>query len=209
MARLLYVVASPRSERSYSVRTAETFVAAYRERHPGTEVDTLDLFRSELPCFGEAAAEGKYAIIHGTEASPEAVEAWRGVEAVIERFARADVYVFAVAMWNFGIPYVLKHLFDVVVQPGRTFTVGPAGYQGLLENKRAFVAVARGGAYGPGTGAEAMDFQRPYLETILKFMGIVDQRYVVIEPTLAAGRETAMSELGRAVETARSDAEDF
>jgi FMN-dependent NADH-azoreductase len=31
------------------------------------------------------------------------------IEEVIERFKSADWYLFSLPMWNFGVPYVLKH----------------------------------------------------------------------------------------------------
>ena len=53
-------------------------------------------------------------------------------------------------MWNFGIPYILKHYIDLIVQPGLTFSFSPSeGYKGLVTGKPVTVVYARGGAYGP------------------------------------------------------------
>lgn len=46
----------------------------------------------------------------------------KNVEDVIEQFTAADKYLFSLPMWNFGIPYKLKHYIDVIVQPGYTFS---------------------------------------------------------------------------------------
>ena len=47
----------------------------------------------------------------------------------------------------------MKHLIDVIVQPGLTFSFSPTeGYKGLVTGKKAAAVYARGGAYGPGTG---------------------------------------------------------
>jgi FMN-dependent NADH-azoreductase len=90
-------------------------------------------------------------------------------------------------MWNFGIPYKLKHYIDLLVQPGLTFSFSPAeGYKGLVTGP-AVVVYARGGAYGPGTGAEAYDLQSGYMKQILGFIGITDVKEVFVEPTLAGG----------------------
>ena len=51
MSALLYVKASPRGERSRSIRVTDAFVAAWRKRHPDATVTTLDLFREDLPAF--------------------------------------------------------------------------------------------------------------------------------------------------------------
>ncbi len=89
-------------------------------------------------------------------------------------------------MWNFGIPYKLKHYIDVLTQPGLTFSYSPSeGYKGLVTGKPAAVVYARGGSYPPGSGAEGMDFQKSYFETLLKFIGFTDIRPIVVEPTLA------------------------
>jgi len=105
MSKLLYIKASPRGERSYSIRAADAFVAAYQAAHPGDQVEILDLFRAELAEFGAAAAEGKYAVIYGKEGSEESRRAWKKVVAAAEHFKSFDKYVLAVPMWNFGLPW--------------------------------------------------------------------------------------------------------
>ena len=59
---------------------------------------------------------------------------------IAEHFKSADKYVFSLPMWNFGIPYKLKHFIDVLVQPGLTFSFSPeTGYKGLVTGKPAVV----------------------------------------------------------------------
>ena len=90
-------------------------------------------------------------------------------------------------MWNFGIPYKLKHYIDVIVQPGYTFSFSPEeGYKGLMGGKPVAAVYARGGAYGSGTRAEAFDLQKAYLEHILGFIGFSDFQTILVEPTLAS-----------------------
>lgn len=122
--------------------------------------------------------------MHGQSHTQEQKDAWRTVEKVIAHFKEADKYLFSLPMWNFGIPYILKHYIDVLVQPGYTFSYTPAeGCKGLMTDKKALAIYSRGGAYGPGTGAEAYDLQSKYLEVILGFIGITDLSRIVIEPT--------------------------
>jgi hypothetical protein len=46
-------------------------------------------------------------------------------------------------MWNFGIPYKLKHWIDVITQPGLTFRFDPAqGYLPLLKDRPTVVIIA-------------------------------------------------------------------
>jgi len=186
MAKLLYVEASPRKERSASIKVARAFVEEYRKTHPNDTVDTLDLWKTDLPAFDGDVINSKYVIMHGKEHTPEQKKAWQAVETVIDRFRSADKYLFSLPMWNFGIPYKLKHYFDVIVQPTYTFSFSPAeGYKGLMTGKQVAVVYARGGGYPPGSEGEAVDLQKRYLELILGFIGLTDPKSIVIEPTLA------------------------
>ncbi|OIP63129.1 MAG: FMN-dependent NADH-azoreductase [Nitrospirae bacterium CG_4_9_14_3_um_filter_53_35] len=210
MSKLLYIQASPRHVRSYSIAVADAFVDAYSKRHPKDEILTLDLFKKDLPAFDGLAVTAKYTILHGEKHSREELAVWKGVEAVIEEFKAADKYVFAVPMWNFGIPYRLKQYIDIIVQPGYTFSFSPEeGYKGLVTGKPVFAAYSRGGEYPAGTEYASYDLQKPYLETVLGFMGFTDIRSIVIEPTLAGGPETAAGKRKEAVAQAVKMAGEF
>ncbi len=206
---LLYIQASPRGERSFAVRAADAFVKAYRQAHTNDSVTTINLFEKDLPPFDGFSLDAKYAILHGQEQSEEQAMAWKGVETVIGEFTAADKYVFAVPMWNFSIPYRLKHYFDVIVQPGYTFSYSPEeGYQGLVTGKPVFAAYARGGQYPAGSEMAAWDLQSRYLELILGFIGLTDVKSVFVEPTLA-GPESAEKGLAAAVAGAEKIAKKF
>lgn len=184
MSKLLYIEASPRKKRSSSIAIAQVFLNEYKKAHPENEVDYLDLWKEQLPVFDGDVIDAKYAIMHSQPHTEAQAKAWKAVEAAIAQFKAADLYLFSLPMWNFGIPYKLKHYFDVLIQPGYTFTVTPEGYKGLVTNKRTVIIYSRGGAYGAETGAQQLDFQKPYMETILRFIGIEKFDSIIIEPTL-------------------------
>ncbi|MFW6162665.1 MAG: FMN-dependent NADH-azoreductase [Planctomycetota bacterium] len=210
MSKILHLQASPRGERSKSIAVATAFLDVYRDGHPDDDVETLDLFETELIAFDGLALRGKYAILHGQEHTDEEAAAWRTVEALADHFKSADKYVLAVPMWNFGIPYRLKHYIDILVQPTLTFNYTPEeGYTGLVTGRRAFVAYARGGEYPEGTEAESFDFQKKHLDTILGFIGITDVQSVVVQPTLMGGPDVAQEKLDAAIEQATQIAADF
>jgi FMN-dependent NADH-azoreductase len=187
MPKLLYIEASPRKTRSKSIEVAQVFLSELQKLHSSLQTDKLDLWATELPAFNGHTLESKYAILHGQAFTPEQANAWRAVEAVADRFKAADWYLFSLPMWNFGLPYVLKHYIDVLVQPGLTFTFSPEeGYKGLVTGKKAAIVYARGGAYGPGTGAEEYDLQSKALSGILGFIGITALTSIFIEPTIGA-----------------------
>ena len=209
MAKLLYIQASPRDGRSRSIQVADAFLAAYRKAHPGDEAVTLDLFRKDLPAFDGPALDAKYAIMHGKKHSPEQAKAWQVVEAVIAEFISADKYLLAVPMWNFGIPYRLKHYLDILLQPGYTFSFSPEkGYEGLVKGKPCMIAFARGGDY-ENADPNAVDFQKRYLELALGFIGITDVRSVMVQPTLQGGPDVASRKTAAAIAEAKKLAEKF
>ncbi|UCD88768.1 MAG: NAD(P)H-dependent oxidoreductase [Desulfobacterales bacterium] len=186
MARLLYIEASPRKERSSSIKIAKTFISEYQRTHPDDVVETLDLWNTSLPEFDGHVIDSKYVILHGLEHTNEQKQAWKAVEDVIAQFTNADKYLISLPMWNFGIPYKLKHFFDVIVQPGYTFSFSPEeGYKGLVTGKPIAAIYARGGAYGAGTGMEGYDLQKAYLELILGFIGFSDIQTIAVEQTLS------------------------
>lgn len=192
MSRLLHISASPRGDRSGSLAVAHAFIDAWRAAHPGATVETLDVWQAKLPAFNGTLLEAKYAVLQGVAQDPAQVAAWQQVVDVANHFKSFDRYVISTPMWNFGIPYALKHYIDVLSQPGQTFGWTPEqGYFGLVEGKRALIVHASAGAYGAGSGAEAIDFQKPYLEWILKFVGITDQHAIACAPTAAAPEDLA------------------
>ncbi len=117
MSRLLYVRSSPRNDRSYSARAAAAFLAKYQAANPDDVIEELDLWSTDLPRFDGETLGAKYARMQKREFTFEQDAAWNAVLAVIEHFASFDKMVFSVPMWNFNVPYVLKHYVDILVQP--------------------------------------------------------------------------------------------
>jgi FMN-dependent NADH-azoreductase len=182
MSTLLHVCASPRGEESESLALADTFLEAYLADHADTVVDTLDLWQTTLPAFGRNAASAKMTAYYGGELAGEMAAVWAQVEAVAQRFTAADRYLFSVPMWNFGVPYVLKHWIDVVTQPGILFGFDQAaGYLGLLGGKKAaaiYTSAGTPGAYGTG------DFHATFLNDWLRFIGVTDLTEIRFQPAL-------------------------
>ena len=112
---------------------------------------------------------------------------------MFERFNAADRYLFAVPMWNHGVPWPLKHLIDTISQPGLIFAFDPEkGYSGLLHGKKAAV-VYTSGVYGPGrSSAFGSDFHSSYFNDWLRFAGIEDVSEVRFQPTIATADPDAL-----------------
>lgn len=102
-------------------------------------------------------------------------------EELIEELMRCDELVLVAPIYNLSIPAALKAWIDQVVRDGRTFHITEDGPQGLATHiRRAWIVTASGGTEVGG----ALDFNTPYLRTILDFIGIVDVR--VVSPVVAA-----------------------
>ena len=185
MSTLLYIESSPRKQRSASIEVAQAFLTAYREAHPDAHIDTLDVWSTPLPEFDGAALDAKYAGIAGTPLTAVQSRAWAAIRALASRFQRAERILIGVPMWNFMIPYKLKHLIDCVSQKDLLFTFDEHGLEGALKDRRAAVIYARGIEYSAasGTPAETYDLQRQYLELWLRFIGITDISTILVEKT--------------------------
>lgn len=184
MAKLIHVQASPRGRQSASQVVAARFIESYLAAHPGDTVETLDVWKADLPELDGAALDAKYAVMGALPQSPEQREAWEAVVRIVDHFKSADGYLVSVPMWNFGIPYKLKHYIDLVVQPTLTFgfTAG-GGFEGLVAGKPLVVIYARGAAYGRGSGTEGLDQQSAYVRQIFRFIGFTDIREIFVETT--------------------------
>jgi FMN-dependent NADH-azoreductase len=208
MSKLLYIESSPRKERSKSIAVAKAFLAEYKANHPGDEIVTLDLWNTNLPEFDGFTIDAKYQVLHGQGFTEEQRRAWQAVVDICDAFKSADKYVISLPMWNFGIPYKLKHYIDVIAQPGQTFSFDPAtGYSGLVTGKPITVIYARGGAYG-SDDAKGMDLQKGYMDLLLGFIGFTDVKSIMVEPTLGAPDDVAAIE-AKVTQQARSVAAHF
>jgi FMN-dependent NADH-azoreductase len=181
---LLHVESSPRKTRSASREVALAFIDAWSHRHPDATVDTLDVWATDLPSFDGAAMEAKYAGLSGQALTPEQQAAWDGIRALADRFHRAGVLVFSVPMWNFGVPYRLKHLIDAVSQKDVLFTFDERGLLGLLGGRKAVLIAARGAALGEAFPAKDYDFQTAYMTTWCRMVGITQVSTIEVEKTL-------------------------
>src|SRR5690349_5024145 len=187
MARLLYVEASPRKDRSASIEVSRAFLEAYRLSNPEHEIETLDIWALDLPSFNGEALAAKYAGLNGVPLTTEQQAVWDDIRSLASPFLTADKLLLAVPLWNFGIPYRLKQLIDLISQKDILFSFDGTGFRGLLKARKAAVVYARGLDYlsaASSTPATTYDFQRPYMEMWLRFIGITTISEIIVEKTL-------------------------
>jgi FMN-dependent NADH-azoreductase len=183
--QLLHIDSSVLGANSASRALSAEIVERQRELHPGLRVTHRDL-----------AAD---AALH---LSPAHLAAWQGgaVEdallgddikkggGYLEELVAADIVVIGAPMYNFSIPSQLKAWIDRVVVAGKTFRYGANGAEGLLKNKKVFIASSRGNVYAPGSPAAALEHHESYLTGVLAFIGLTDVTIVRAEG-LAFGPE--------------------
>ncbi|MBP1138557.1 MULTISPECIES: FMN-dependent NADH-azoreductase [Pseudomonas] len=182
---ILHIASSPRAERSVSLKLASRYLETFTSLHPESTVDALDVWTTDLLPFDGPALNAKYADLQGVQMSAEQQAVWKQIHALGERFHRADVILFSVPMWNFGIPYRLKHLIDAVSQRGVLFEFDAQGMRGLLKGKKVVVFASRGVALGEDFPTEAYDHQVAYLRTWARMVGIPAIDAMLSEATLA------------------------
>jgi FMN-dependent NADH-azoreductase len=205
MTTLLHIECSPRKQRSASLEVARSFIARYQENTPDTEIITLDLWNMVLPEFDALAMDAKYAGLNGTPLTPAQQVAWNTLKDLAAFLHHADVLVMSVPLWNFSIPYKLKHFIDLVSQKDVLFSFDPErGLEGMLHNKTAVVMYARGLDFSAQsiTPAERFDFQKPYVEAWLQFIGVSDVHSVIVEKTIL-GEDVDLSARQAATQQAR------
>lgn len=147
MKRLLHIAASPRYGRSHSRAMGKYFIERLAARHAGIEIDTLDLARYELPHLTEDFTNARYKLPRGQELDAAERTVWSRIEAEVERFRAADLYLLSTPMWNFGLPGVVKRYIDTITQPGMLFDYTEAGLTGLMRGKTMVLLYASGSTY--------------------------------------------------------------
>jgi FMN-dependent NADH-azoreductase len=175
---ILLVTSSPRGEASYSTRLARELAAELQRSDPASALTERDLNRDPLPFIGEAFVR---AIGTPAESLSEAdLDSLTLSNTLIAELQRADRIVIGSGMINFGIPAPLKAWIDHITRAGLTFSYGSGGPEGLLKGKKSYLVLASGGVYSDGAPA-ALDFQRPYLLTMLGFLGLTDVEVILAE----------------------------
>ena len=209
MSKLLHIIATPREEDSRTLRVTEAFFEGLENNDPDCRVDTLDVTKEKLPPMTMKAVSGKYVLLGGKDLPEDLKPAWGDIIKHIERFLSADGYVISSPMWNFSIPYYLKHYIDVILQPRYLFRYTEKGPEGLVKNKKMIIITSRGGDYGPDSPSHSYDFQEPYLRAVFGLAGITDITFINSQPMDALGPEIQKQKIDAAKKIAKKAGEAF
>jgi FMN-dependent NADH-azoreductase len=199
MCNILYVSSSPRGGASYSNQIAQKVIEKLRERSPHAQLLVRDLAKAPLPHIDDDFVTATRGPNGPQTESQRAILALS--DALVDELLAADIVVIAAPMINFGVPTQLKSWFDYVARAQRTFRYSQAGPQGLVTGKRVIIVSASGGIYS-GANA-ALDFQVPWLRSMLAFLGMTDVEVIRVEGT-ALGPQPAQEAVARAAAQARA-----
>jgi FMN-dependent NADH-azoreductase len=191
--KLLHVDASILGANSASRQLSAAAVERLRRAHPGLAVTYRDLAAAPLVHMsGEHVAAAMGAAPESVAVQQELAES----QAVLREFLDAEIVVIGAPMYNFTIPSQLKAWIDRIVMRGQTFRYGANGAEGLAGGKRVIIAVSRGGFYGAGTPAAAMEHLESYLRGIFGFIGVTGLEIILAEGLLVGPeqREKAMTD---------------
>ena len=126
--KLLEIQSSPRGESSDSI--TQSFIEACKSDNDSIVVDTLNVWHERLPEFDYEAIGAKYKAVKHQAMTEAESSVWERIQSLIKRFQNADRIVLGTPMWNFGLPYKLKQLIDLVARltrsPGKPLQRCPA-----------------------------------------------------------------------------------
>ncbi|WP_028241328.1 FMN-dependent NADH-azoreductase [Stutzerimonas azotifigens] len=201
--KLLHIDSSILGANSVSRQLTAEVVAEWQRRHPGTDVEYLDLAAETPEHFGIDALGVKI----GQQGEPSQAQRRQNElsERLLTQFLAADVLVIGVPLYNFGVPSQLKVWIDRLAQPGRTFSYTANGPVGLAGDKTLIVVSSRGGMYPEG-GA-LVPQERTFMRQMFGFMGITDVRFVRADG-LSMGdgaREAAFAQARRDIQAALAE----
>jgi len=168
---ILQITTSVRGDASESTRVTNQIVAKLVAANPGANVVRRDFGAQPHPLLDGAALGALF-----TPADQRTADQLARVQlddAQILEAQAADVIVLGAPMYNFAMPVQLKSWFDAIARAGVTFRYTETGPEGLLKNKKVYVAAARGGVY-----EEANDPQVPQMRALLNFLGLTDQTFI-------------------------------
>jgi FMN-dependent NADH-azoreductase len=195
--KLLDIQSSPRGESSDSITLTKSFIAACKSDKTSIVVDTLNVWQERLPEFDSEAIGAKYKAVKQETMTEAESNVWKRIQSLIQRFQNADRIVLGAPKWNFGLPYKLKQLIDLVAQRNYLFSYDGKQYGPLLNVEKAIAVYTRGSRFLEGTPIPpSFDHQAPYLDFWLRLIGVRDLRSVIVDN--AGNRDRQESEVSMA-----------
>lgn len=187
MSNILYVTASIRSESDSVSRGLGQRLVDGLAAKTGASVTTRDLADNDLPYM--TAERFAANLAPKGERTPEQAELAAIADTLIAELQAADTIVIATPIYNFAPPATLKSWADLVARAGTTFRYTASGPEGLLTDKKAYLAIASGGT---PVGSD-FDFMSRWLTFFLGFLGITDVEIVAADGIMGIDGEAKIA----------------
>ena len=198
MKKILNIVSSIMGDQSFSIKLSQTILDKLQATYPGSQVVTRELSKQPFPYMEESYLAALFTPEESR--TPEHIAAVKHSDEAIKELLEADIVVIGAPVYNFAIPSTLKSWIDHIVRAGKTFSYSAQGPEGLVKNKKVYIAIASGGVFSEGP-YKAYDFVEPYLKLTLGFIGLQDVEIFRIEGTKVPDvKETAWAKAVSSVE---------
>ena len=195
---VLHIDASILGANSASRQLSAAVVERLRKANPGAKLVYRDLAAAPLAHLsGDHLAARQGAVPESPDVQKEIADS----DAVLQEFLDADTVVIGAPMYNFTIPSQLKAWIDRILVAGKTFRYGASGVERLAGNKKIILSISRGGFYGPGAAAAAMEHLETYLRGIFAFIGVTNPEIIIAEG-LQMGPEQRQKSMQQALHAA-------
>ena len=183
MATLLHLDSSPMGDYSVSRSLSQHFTQQWLAKTSGGKVITRDLSATVIPPVDAALVGAAYTPAEARTAEQKTLLTLS--DSLVAELKQADEYVIGVPMHNFSIPSTLKLWIDQICRAGETFAYVDGKPQGLLLGKKATILMASGGMYDEGTAMASLNNVKPYLQSLLGFLGVTDTTFHAAGGTMA------------------------
>ena len=158
-----------------STQLSDELITGLRTIHGEVKVNTRDFSANPIPYYDHGWLQA--VMTPATDRTHAQSDKVSYSDSLIAELQAADTVVVGVPMYNFAVPAMLKSWTDHVARAGVTFTYTDKGPVGLVTGKKVYLVLATGGRHDEGV----TDHMRPYLRTILGFLGMTDVEIIIAD----------------------------
>lgn len=179
MTTVFRLDASIRGNKSVTRSIANTLESAITADRDGIEVVRRDVAANPIDPRLWALTQGE-PMVPDVENHPDRDDAVRTATELADEMAAAQAYVIAAPFYNYGVSQHVKAWVDLLFSDPR-FQPG----QETIAGRPAYVVIARGGGYAPGTPKHGWDHGTDWLRRIFGDVLGLDLQLIETELTLA------------------------
>ena len=171
MKNILHIITSPRMDVSASRKLGNAVIEKIQEKYPDSNIKSRDLTKNPVPFLGEEHINTFFSPAENRSPEQQSINEYS--ENLISELQEADIIVIDSPMYNFSVPATLRAYFDFTSRAGYTFKYSERGPEGLLNNKKLYIAFTSGNIYSEGP-YQSFDSNVPYVKNVFGFYGVKD-----------------------------------